>query len=44
MADVWCVSVLRLIVQLCEFTGVAPSMHFFRNVIHPPRTIILVID
>ena len=44
MADVWCVSVLRLIVQLFEFTGVAPGMRFFCNVMPPPRTIILVID
>jgi hypothetical protein len=44
MADVWCVSVLRLIVQFVEFTGVAPGMHFFRNVMQPFRTIILMID
>lgn len=44
MAEVWCVSVLRLIAQLFEFTGVAPGVHFFRNVMQPSRTIRLVID
>jgi hypothetical protein len=44
MADVWCVSVLRLVVQLFEFRGVAPDMHFSRNVMQSPGTIILVID
>jgi len=29
MADVWCVSVLRLIVQAFEFRRVAPCMDLF---------------